>query len=122
MAPQSRGPAAFDHERVGCGDPLDAPVERPGRGHQASVPEVFGDGLVGTDKFLRTVGWRRVAEQENALAEEESKLLLDAYAAVAALHNASGITEPVPVGEERIWGRPFAVLWGDFPGALAEAS
>jgi hypothetical protein len=27
----------------------------------------------------------------------------------------------VPVGEERIWGRPFAVLWGDFPGALAEA-
>ncbi len=51
--------------------------------HQTSgrLAELYGDGIVGTDKFLRTVGWRRVAEQEYALADDESKLLLDAYAA-----------------------------------------
>jgi len=73
---------------------------------------------LGCGPELSPVLWRAVRaptwqEREHALNE--------AYAAVAALHNASGITEPVPVGEERIWGRPFAVLWGDFPGALTEA-
>ncbi|HTE72562.1 MAG TPA: DUF4037 domain-containing protein [Actinomycetes bacterium] len=53
--------------------------------------------------------------------QEREQALNDAYAAVAALHNASGITDPVPVHEERMWDRPFAVLWGDFPGVLAEA-
>jgi len=51
--------------------------------HQTSgrLAELYGDGLVGTDKFLRTVGWRRIAEQEYAAATPETKRLLDAYAA-----------------------------------------
>ncbi len=61
--------------------------------HQTSgrLAELYGDGIVGTDKFLRTVGWRRIAEQEYALADAESKLLLDAYAAGvnAYLHGRS---------------------------------
>ncbi|MCC7362422.1 MAG: penicillin acylase family protein [Anaerolineales bacterium] len=51
--------------------------------HQTSgrLAELYGDGLVGTDTFLRTVGWHAIAEQEYALAEPETKAMLDAYAA-----------------------------------------
>ena len=52
--------------------------------------------------------------------QEREQALNEAYAVVAAMHNASGISEPVPTHEERLWDRPFAVLWGDFPGALVE--
>lgn len=50
--------------------------------HQTAgrLSEMYGDGLVGTDKFLRTVGWQRLAEQEYALADAETKAILDAYA------------------------------------------
>jgi len=41
-----------------------------------------------------------------------------AYEKVTELHNARRITEPVPTTVERLWGRPFGVCWGDFPGAL----
>ena len=53
--------------------------------------------------------------------QEREEALTEAYAAVAALHNASGITEPVVVEEVRLWDRPFAVPWGDVPGALTDA-
>jgi penicillin amidase len=51
--------------------------------HQTSgrLAELYGDGIVGTDKFLRTVGWHALAEQEYAQANAESRTLLDAYAA-----------------------------------------
>jgi hypothetical protein len=67
---------------------------------------------------LSPILWRAV---HAATWQQRGQALNEAYAAVAALHNASGITEPVPVQEERMWDRPFTVLWGDFPGALAEA-
>ena len=35
------------------------------------------------------------------------------------MHNRREITAPVELGIEQMWGRPFTVLWGDFPGALA---
>jgi hypothetical protein len=37
---------------------------------------------------------------------------------VAAMHNALHITEPVSIGVEQMWNRPFKVVWGDFPGVL----
>ncbi|MBR8743503.1 penicillin acylase family protein [Nocardiopsis sp. MG754419] len=43
--------------------------------------ELFGPGQVQTDIYLRTMGWRRVAEQEYDLLEEDSRRYLDAYAA-----------------------------------------
>ncbi len=51
--------------------------------HQTAgrLSELYGSGVVGTDQFLRTIGWRRVAEQEYASAGPDTKAVLDAYAA-----------------------------------------
>ncbi|MBI5353712.1 MAG: penicillin acylase family protein [Chloroflexi bacterium] len=43
------------------------------------LSEMFGDGQVRTDSFLRTLGWREVAEQEYKMLNPESKALLDSY-------------------------------------------
>ena len=59
----------------------------------------------------------KVLRAESWPAREEA--LMAAYGAVAALHNSLGITPPVKTGVEQMWDRPFKVLWGDFPGALA---
>lgn len=50
--------------------------------HQTSgrLSEWFGDGLVSTDTFLRTLGWARVAEQEYAALDPAHRALLEAYA------------------------------------------
>lgn len=45
------------------------------------VSELFGESQLETDKYLRTMGWRRVAEQEVALLAPESRKGLEAYAA-----------------------------------------
>lgn len=45
------------------------------------LSELLGKGTVKTDKFLRTLGWHRVAEQEYASAPPDTRLVLDAYAA-----------------------------------------
>jgi penicillin amidase len=44
------------------------------------LSEMFGDTEVETDTFLRTLGWRQVAEQELASYDPESIASLDAYA------------------------------------------
>lgn len=44
--------------------------------------------------------------------------LMAAYEKLAAMHNALGITDPVATEVHQLWGRPFKVVWGDFPGAL----
>ncbi|OEV12328.1 penicillin acylase family protein [Streptomyces nanshensis] len=45
------------------------------------LSEMFGAGEVKTDAFLRTLGWRRVAEREYAGLSKESKDNLKAYTA-----------------------------------------
>jgi len=45
------------------------------------LSEMFGEGQVDTDKFLRTLGWRQTAEQEYAMLSPESKAIVDDYAA-----------------------------------------
>jgi penicillin amidase len=44
------------------------------------VAELFGPDQVPTDAFLRTSGWRRVAEQEWGILADETKANLQAYA------------------------------------------
>ncbi|WP_313355848.1 penicillin acylase family protein [Microbacterium sp.] len=44
------------------------------------VAEMFGASQVGTDKFLRTLGWRAVAEQEVAALDETTLGYYQAYA------------------------------------------
>lgn len=45
------------------------------------LSELFGESQIGTDTFIRTMGWRHVAEQELALLSPESVSYLQAYAA-----------------------------------------
>jgi len=44
------------------------------------LSEMFGDAQLETDSFLRTLGWRQVAEQELASFDPESVAILEAYA------------------------------------------
>lgn len=44
------------------------------------LSELFGAASLDTDRFIRTLGWRRVAEQEVALLDEPTRAMLDAYA------------------------------------------
>jgi penicillin amidase len=44
------------------------------------LAELFGESQLDTDKYLRTMGWRRVAEQEWTLIAPESQRMLRAYA------------------------------------------
>ena len=45
------------------------------------LSEMFGASQVTTDSFLRTLGWRRIAEQEVGMLSERSGRILDAYSA-----------------------------------------
>ena len=49
---------------------------------------------------------------------EREEALNRAYALLAERHDALQVTPPVPTAPVRMWDRPFAVTWGDFPGAL----
>ncbi|HEX5919110.1 MAG TPA: penicillin acylase family protein, partial [Nocardioides sp.] len=45
------------------------------------LSELFGPDTLETDRFIRTMGWRRVAEQEWALLEPATRAALTSYAA-----------------------------------------
>jgi penicillin amidase len=44
------------------------------------LSELFGETTLDTDKYIRTLGWRRVAEQELALVSPQTRRLLQDYA------------------------------------------
>src|SRR5699024_4549107 len=44
------------------------------------LSELFGESQVGTDSFLRTLGWHEVAEQEVKALPDEVRAYYDAYA------------------------------------------
>ena len=50
--------------------------------HQGAgrLSELLGEATLDTDKFLRTLGWERVARQELELLDAQSRLILEAYA------------------------------------------
>ncbi|MEO6471387.1 MAG: penicillin acylase family protein, partial [Aeromicrobium sp.] len=43
------------------------------------LAELFGKDALDTDKFVRTLGWRRVAKQELAKLDDKTRRLLQAY-------------------------------------------
>ncbi|HVD19153.1 MAG TPA: penicillin acylase family protein, partial [Propionibacteriaceae bacterium] len=45
------------------------------------LSELFGKSELETDAYIRTLGWRRVAEQELSLLAPSTRRYLDAYAA-----------------------------------------
>jgi penicillin amidase len=45
------------------------------------LAELFGEAVLGIDIYIRTVGFRKLAEQEYAMLDEETRKFLDAYAA-----------------------------------------
>jgi penicillin amidase len=45
------------------------------------LSEMFGSGQVPTDAFLRTLGWRRIAEEEVGLLSDRSRRILESYSA-----------------------------------------
>ncbi|WP_227464221.1 penicillin acylase family protein [Nocardioides lijunqiniae] len=45
------------------------------------LAEMFGEDALETDLYVRTMGWRRVAERELALVEPSTRTALEAYAA-----------------------------------------
>ncbi len=55
------------------------------------LSELYGESQVQTDAYVRTLGWRRVAEQELPLLSSSTRRYLDAYAAGvnAYLHDRS---------------------------------
>ncbi len=86
------------------------------------LSEMFGASQVPTDAFLRTLGWRRIAEQELGLLTPRSRMILDSYAAgvnaylagrdkadisleyaVLGLQNPGYVIEP--------WGPADSVAW-----------
>ncbi len=44
------------------------------------VAELFGEGSIDTDRFIRTLGWRQAAERDLAAASPTVRSVLDAYA------------------------------------------
>ncbi len=50
--------------------------------HQGAgrLSELLGKNLLETDRFLRTIGWERVAQEELLLLDAESQAILDSYA------------------------------------------
>lgn len=47
----------------------------------ARLSELFGESQVGTDTFLRTLGWHRIAEEEVEALPEETRSYYESYAA-----------------------------------------
>lgn len=59
-----------------------------------------------------------VVRAETWQGREEA--LLTAYEKLASMHDALAITDPVATEVAQMWGRPFKVVWGDFPDLLGE--
>jgi len=68
------------------------------------LAEMFGKSQVKTDAFLRTLGWRQLAEQEYEQISPESRAILDAYAEGVNAYISS--REPVELSLE------YAILTG----------
>ena len=66
------------------------------------LSELFGESTVETDKLVRTLGWRRVAEREVPLLEPETRNAFEAY--------ADGVNAYVEERSARELGLEYTVL------------
>ena len=62
------------------------------------LSEMFGEGQVETDMFLRTLGWQQTAEQEYAALDPTSRAIADAY--VEGVNAYIGEREPIELSLE----------------------
>ncbi|WP_040710961.1 penicillin acylase family protein [Nocardiopsis potens] len=76
------------------------------------LAELFGEEQVETDVYLRTLGWRHVAEQEYELLEPETRAYFDAY--------AEGVNAYLAQRETGELGLEFSVLGAMNGGAEVE--
>ncbi len=56
---------------------------------QGRIAELFGAGALGQDKFIRTLGWHRVAEAEAKQLTPELTTILESYAAGVNAYTAA---------------------------------
>ncbi|MGJ0204873.1 penicillin acylase family protein [Leucobacter sp. gxy201] len=92
------------------------------------LAELFGESQLGTDKFLRTLGWHRIAEEEVTALPAETRAYYEAYAAgvnaylaersggalsleysVLALQHAGYVPEPWTPADSVAWFK--AMSW-----------
>ncbi len=66
------------------------------------LSEYFGEATLSTDIYLRTMGFARIAEQEYAHADEETRRILEAYAA--------GVNAYIQTRQPAQLGLEFALL------------
>ncbi|MCC6187714.1 MAG: penicillin acylase family protein [Anaerolineales bacterium] len=112
--------------------------------HQTAgrLSELYGEATLDVDRFLRTMGWRRLAEQEYARSDLASQEILEAYAqgvnaylagrsaaelsleyAILGLTGLSGYTpEPWAPADTLAWGKAMAWdLGGNLDMEIARA-
>ena len=65
------------------------------------LAEILGESALGSDQFIRTVGWHRTATEELALLDDETRSILQAY--------ADGVNAYIDSHEGRL-GLEFKVL------------
>ncbi len=105
------------------------------------LSEMFGESQLDTDKFLRTMGWRQVAEMEYEQLDARSRAILDAYAEgvnaylqgrepealsleykVLALLNRDYRIQPWTPVDSLVWGKAMAWdLRGNMDNEIARA-
>ncbi len=87
------------------------------------LSEMFGDSQLETDTFLRTLGWRQVADQELASLDPESTAILEAYAegvnAYLADHQGAAVSLEyailkilTPAYKPEAWTPVNSLTWG----------
>jgi penicillin amidase len=81
------------------------------------VAELFGEGSIDTDRFIRTLGWRLAAERDLAAASPTARSVLDAYAdGVNAWLDANrsnlGLAFLVTGADPEPWTPLDTVSWG----------
>ncbi len=80
-----------------------------------TLSEVLGEATLETDRFIRTIGWRRVAEEEAANLDEETRTMLKAYVAGvnALIDKASLPPEFLILGfKSDPWTPADSIAWG----------
>ena len=78
----------------------------------APYPKWFGTAFAQLDcaeRLTPILRWVMLAESWR----EREQSIAQAYEAVAEMHNALGITEPLPAKVSNFWGRPFKVIHGE---------
>lgn len=85
------------------------------------LAELFGESQVDTDAFIRTMGWRWVAEEEYKLISEDTRKWLNAYAdgVNAWLSSHSGLSASLEYGVLAVQNRGYRIEKWDPVDSLA---